>query len=172
MLETAAGRYRLGIADKYVNVTQDPTTGFLTVGAPDTQRTPWYTQTDFNFTQNYKLGEQKVISFSAIFGNLFNQRSVTAYNADITSLAVTNQYITLEYAGPSVHDSTTCVRSRNCYIGDGNPFYAAAERPYNVQAQLNNFKGRGMSAALNSLYNQPVYYQLSRTIRLGLKFTF
>jgi hypothetical protein len=55
---------------------------------------------------------------------------------------------------------------------DGNFFYAAAERPYDVQGQLNNFKARGQSAALNSAYNTPVYYQLSRNIRLGIKFTF
>lgn len=151
---------------QYVNVTRDPATGFLTVGAPETKRTPWYTQSDFNFTQNYKLGEQKVISFSAIFGNLFNQRSVTAYNADITSLAVTNQYITT----PSAACGVSFVGQ--CRIVDGNFFYAAAERPYNVQTQLNNQKGSGNSAALSSLYNQPVYYQLSRTIRMGLKFTF
>jgi hypothetical protein len=152
---------------KYVNVTQDPASGFLTVGSPETKRTPWYTQSDFNFTQNYKLGEQKVISFSAVFGNLFNQRSVTAYNADITSLAVTNQYITT----PSAACGVSFVGQ--CRIVDGNFFYAAAERPYNVQTQLNNFKGNtGLSAALNSLYNNPVYYQLSRTIRLGAKFTF
>ena len=116
------------------------------------------------------MGEQKVISFSAIFGNLFNQRAVTAYNADITSLAVTNQYITLNSGGAPCTVQPTFFGQ--CYIGDGNPFYAAAERPYNIQSQLNNQKGRGVSAALNSLYNEPVYYQLSRTIRLGAKFTF
>ena len=59
-----------------------------------------------------------------------------------------------------------------CYIGDNLPFYAAAEGPYNVQSQINNFKGRGVTAALNSAYNTPIYYQLSRTIRLAVKFTF
>jgi hypothetical protein len=40
---------------KYVNVTQDATTGAFTIGNPYTRRTPWYTQTDFNLQQNYKL---------------------------------------------------------------------------------------------------------------------
>jgi hypothetical protein len=157
---------------KYVDVTQDPTTGFVTIGAPRTQRTPWYTQTDFSLQQNYKVGESKMLTFSANAINLLNQRAVTAYNADITSLAVQNQYITL----PATTNPTQCVAQASfhgtCYIGDNLPFYAAAEAPYNVQNQINNFKGRGVSAALNSSYHTPIYYQLSRNIRLGVKFTF
>jgi hypothetical protein len=153
---------------KFVDVSQDPTTGLITVGSPRTNRTPWYTQTDFNLQQNYKISESKVLSFSATFTNLLNQRAITAYNEDITSLNVTNQYITLNATDPSA----VCRFLTQCYIGDGNAFYAAAERPYDVQAQLNNQKGHGVSAALNSAYNTPVYYQLSRNIRLGMKFTF
>jgi Carboxypeptidase regulatory-like domain len=149
----------------FVDVAQDPTTGLLTVGAPHVQRTPWYTQTDFNFTQNYKLSESKVFSFTATFGNLLNQRAVLAYDADITSLNVTNQYIAL-------NASAACSFTTQCYIGDNLPFYGAAEAPYNVSDQLNNFKDRGLSAALNSQYHKPAYYQLSRTIRLGVKFQF
>ena len=156
---------------KWVDVSQDPTTGAITIGSPRVQRTPWYTQTDLSFQQNYKVTESKLITFTANFMNLLNQRAVTAYNADITSLAVTNQYITLD---PTT--STPCTVQPTffgtCYIGDGNPFYAAAERPYSVQGQINNFKGRGQTAALNSAYKTPVYYQLSRNIRLGVKFTF
>jgi len=151
---------------KWVDETRDPATGLLTVGSPRTFRTPWYTQTDFNVTQNYKLGEQKAISFTFTAANLWNQRSVTAYSAEMTSLAVTNQYIALNSPDPS------CTFVGQCRLANGNPFYAAAERPYNVQAQLDNFKGRGTYAALNSNYKTPVYYQISRTIRLGLKFTF
>jgi Carboxypeptidase regulatory-like domain len=157
---------------KYVDVTQDPTTGFVTVGAPRTQRTPWYTQTDFSLQQNYKVGESKMLTFTANAINLLNQRAVTAYNADMTSLAVQNQYITL----PATTSPSQCTAQKTffgtCYIGDNLPFYAAAEGPYNVQNQMNNFKGRGVSAALNSAYHTPIYYQLSRNIRLGVKFTF
>ena len=47
------------------------------------------------------------------------------------------------------------------------------QRPYNVQDQLNNWKNNaGLSAAVNSQYGRPAYYQLSRNIRLGVKFTF
>ena len=156
---------------EFVDVSQDPTTGFVTIGSPHVQRTPWYTQTDFSFQQNYKISESKQLTFTANFMNLLNQRAITAFNADVTSLAVGNQYITLNTTG-----STPCVVQPTffgtCYIGDGDPFYAAAERPYNVQDQMNNFKGRGVSAALNSSYHTPIYYQLARNIRLGVKFTF
>jgi outer membrane receptor protein involved in Fe transport len=157
----------------FVDVTQDPTTGFITIGTPRVQRTPWFTQTDFSLQQNYKVTESKMLTFTANFTNLLNQRAVTAYNAEITSLAVGNQYITLDPTGPQIC-TTQPVSSFHgtCYIGDGDPFYAAAERPYSVQDQMNNFKGRGVSAALNSSYHTPVYYQLSRNIRLGVKFTF
>jgi hypothetical protein len=159
---------------KWVDVTRDATTGFLTVGSPRTRRTPWYSQSDFQLTQNFKISESKVLSFGATFSNLLNQRAVTAYNADITSLAVTNQYITLTTTAPNdpITGNPPCAFGHQCYIGDGNLFYAAAERPFDVQGQLNNFKSRGTSAALNSAYGTPVYYQLSRNIRLNLKFTF
>jgi hypothetical protein len=150
----------------WVDASRDPATGLITLSSPHTFRTPWYTQSDFNIQQNYKLSESKVITFNMTFANLFNQRAVTAYNADITSLAVTNQYAALSSTDPN------CTFVGQCYIGDGNSFYAAAERPYSPQAQLDNFKGRGTYAALNGLYKQPFYYQLARTIRLGLKFTF
>jgi hypothetical protein len=175
-LDTGAGTGQWAVQSwnrgKWVDATQDPTTGLIALSSPRTQRTPWYTQTDFNVQQEYKVGESKVISFSATFVNLLNQRAVTAFNADLTSLAVTNQYITLN---PAASPSPCTVQPSfhgTCYIGDGVPFYAAAERPYDVQAQLNNFKGRGITAALNSAYKMPYYYQLSRNIRLGLKFTF
>jgi outer membrane receptor protein involved in Fe transport len=157
---------------KFVDVTQDPTTGFVTIGSPRTQRTPWYTQTDFSLQQNYKVGESKILTFTANAINLLNQRAVTAYNADITSLAVANQYITIN---PTTNPSQCTAQKTffgTCYIGDNLPFYAAVEGPYDVQAQMNNFKGRGVSAALSSSYHTPVYYQLSRNIRLGVKFTF
>jgi outer membrane receptor protein involved in Fe transport len=153
---------------KWVDVSQDPTTGFLTVGSPHTQRTPWFTQTDFSLQQNYKLSETKQLTFTVNFTNLLNQRAVTAVNEDITSLAVTNQYIALNNPGTGA-----CAFTAQCRIVDGSTFYAAAETPYNVQDQLNNFKNNtGRSAALNSQYGQPQYYQLSRNIRLGVKFTF
>jgi hypothetical protein len=147
---------------KYVSASQDPNTGLITLGNPTTLRTPWYIQTDFNLQQNYKISEQKVISFTGTIANLFNQRSVTAYNAQLDTAAGPDQFV----APPSA----AC--GGFCFIGNGNPFYAAAERPYNVQNGMNNFFGSGQPIALNNEYHQPAYYQLARTIRIGVKFTF
>jgi hypothetical protein len=153
---------------QWADVSQDPTTGFVTFGAPHSQRLPWFTQTDFNIQQTYKIRESKELSFSATFTNLLNQRAVTAVNEDITSLAVTNQYI----AVPNPNATAPCFFGTQCRIVDGQNFYAAVEAPYDVQSMFNNFKTTGLSAARNSNYAQPQYYQLSRNIRLGVKFTF
>ncbi len=151
---------------QFANITQDPSTGAITVGSPETFRTPWYIQSDLQFTQNVKLGEEKVLSFGATLANLFNQRSVTAYNAQVDTAAGPDQFI----APPSPGCQTL---GGFCYIGDGNPFYAAAERPYSVSAGLNNFVlSGGTPLALNTQYKTPAYYQIARTIRLQAKFTF
>jgi len=154
---------------QWVDVSQDPTTGAISIGNPRVNRTPWFTQTDFSIQQNYKISESKQLTFSANFTNLLNQRAVTAVNEDVTSLAVTNQYI----AVPNPDANAACAFVSQCRIVDGQNFYAAVESPYTPQTQMNNFKGNaGRSAALNSQYGNPLYYQLSRNIRLGLKFTF
>jgi hypothetical protein len=157
---------------KWANITQDPTTGNFTVGNPSTYRTPWYIQSDFNFTQNYKISEQKAISFSAIFANLFNQHSVTAYNEQIDTgfgfMGITptgNGCGFVLGAGPGAFP---------CFIAAGQAFYAAAESPYNVTQGLNSsplFTATGPQT-LNSQYGKPLYYQLARTLRFGVKFTF
>ena len=36
---------------KWANITQDPTSGLITVGTPFTYRNPWYIQTDFSYSQ-------------------------------------------------------------------------------------------------------------------------
>ncbi len=144
---------------KWVSLTQDPTTGAIAVGPTTTYRTPWYTQTDFNFTQNYKLREQKIISFSATLANLLNQRSVVAYNQQMDSAYAQN------FIAPN---------GQNLFAGQA--FYAAAERPYNIAALMNaaptNIVNKNGPITVNSNYGQPYLYQVARTIRLGVKFTF
>jgi hypothetical protein len=95
-------------------------------------------------------------------------------------LNVGNQYIALTSQNLNTDPANpTCSFDTQCYIGNNLPFYGAVEQPYNVQDQLNNFKDRAaltgqpnLSAARSSQYGQPAYYQLSRNIRLGVKFTF
>jgi carboxypeptidase family protein len=152
---------------RYVNVTQDPTTGAITVGSPFTKRTPWYNQSDFNFSQGYKVTESKTLSFSATIGNLLNERSVTAFQENITSGFNAN------FIAPGGHTLT-----------DGVPFYTSSFNPYDFRTELNaapssptcptkaNPTGVCGPLTINSGYGQPNRYQAGRTIRLGVRFTF
>src|SRR5262249_15170421 len=64
---------------KWVDVSQDPSTGAITMSKPRTFRTPWFLQSDLQVGQSYKISESKALRFSATFTNLFNRRSTTAY---------------------------------------------------------------------------------------------
>lgn len=151
---------------KWVDVSQDPTTGSFTVGPTRTNRTPWYTQSDFNFQQSYKVSESKLLSFSATFANLWNQHSVTAYNGEIDTqygfMGITPTGIGC--GGPGV--------AGKCFIANGPNFYAAAMSPYNLQTSLNSSLFTAGPQTLFSQYGKPLFYQTSRTIRLGVKFSF
>jgi len=140
----------------FINAMQDPTSGQITLGNPYVHRTPWYIQSDGDIQQNFHVSESKVLSFSATFTNLFNQHSVTAYNAVLDSL---NQPYYIKPGGLN--------------IAGGTAFYAAAMSPYNLQTLVNsgtsNKKG---PMYLNSSYGVPLFWQLPRNIRLDLRFTF
>jgi hypothetical protein len=116
-----------------------------------------------------------VLTFTADAANLLNQRAVTAFGTDVTSFdnSARAQYLTIPTTNPA---AAPCQRGpvsdNQCYIGDGSWFYAAAMRPYNVQNLMNDRRGTGVSSALNSAYGKPYYFQLARTIRLGVKFSF
>jgi hypothetical protein len=147
----------------WVDVSQDPTTGLIAFGPPHLQRTPWYLQTDFNFQQNYRVSEAKTLSFSATVQNLFNQQSVTAVNEAIDS-GFANNFIT-----PTGQNSFS-----------GTPFYQSIFRPYNYAALANAAYTNSSCAAgkscgpltVSSGYGLPNRYQIGRTIRLAVRFTF
>jgi hypothetical protein len=145
---------------KWVNVTQDPTTGLITVGNPYTKRTPWYNQTDLNIQQNFKIGETKALSFSGTLTNLLNQRAVTSVVEQIDSN--TSQ----SYVAPGGHT-----------LFDGTAFYSAAFQAYALAPALNaspsnTVNGTNGPITINSGYGQPNWNQLGRTIRIALRFTF
>ena len=145
---------------QWANVTQDPSTGVITVGTPHTFRNPWYNQTDFNVTQSYKINESKAVSFQATFTNVLNQHAVTAVFEQLDS----------SYGG-----GTQYMTPGGQVVFDGPSFYAAAEHPYNVTQALNgvnNGNNLGGPETINSQYGKPLYYQLPRTIRLQARFTF
>ncbi|HEX8814269.1 MAG TPA: TonB-dependent receptor [Terriglobales bacterium] len=166
---TAPGGFPTDVLDrgKWANITQDPTSGAISVGPGQTYRTPWFTQTDFNFQQGYKVAESKTLTFVATFTNLFNQRATTAYYPFVDS-----QFFG-QYVGPS-----------GLPVSAGVPFYNAAMSPYNWVGLVNggtlggtpvvnsNTGATSGIMTLNSQYGKPYIYQLSRNIRLGINFSF
>jgi len=144
---------------KWVNVTQNESTGAVTVSNPLTYRNPWYKQSDFNITETYKVTDSKTVSFVANFTNILNEHAVTAVNSQINS-GVTG----------------TWLNPQGYFLGDGVAFYGAATQPYNLQAQLNSSTitdfGETYTTTINSQYGKPLFYQLPRTLRLRVSFTF
>jgi Carboxypeptidase regulatory-like domain len=156
----SGGGWSTNIVDrgKFVDVSQDPATGAITFGPPHVQRTPWYTQTDFNVQQIYRVAESKTISFSATFTNLLNQKTQTAVVETIDSgFAGTN------FIGPNGLNLT-----------NGTPFYDATFHPYNYAALANSAisNASGGPLTVTSGYGRPDRYQVGRSIRLAVKFTF
>ena len=114
------------------------------------RRTSWFVQSDFNLQQNYKISESKTLSFTATIPNLFNQRAVTAYNQQIDS----QQFASFLTPGglPFYY---------------GGEAYSLYEHPYNWKGLLNTDQ-----IIPNSQLGKPYLYQLSRTMRLQVHFTF
>jgi len=137
---------------KWIDVSQDPSTGAITAGSPYTKRTSWYNDTDFNLKQSVKLGEAKSLAFDATFSNLLNQHAVVSYGQQIDSGYATN------FIAPNGHT-----------LFDGPAFYAAAEGKYDYLGEMNN---NGSPVTVNSQYGKPYLYQISRNIRLGVHLTF
>jgi len=151
---------------QFLPVTQDAT-GNLNIGTPYNRRTPWYIQSDGQFTQGYKITENKSLSFSVTVPNLFNQRSVTAYWEGLDSGYTYDQFLTPP--SPDCHNPAACT------LGDGPAFYKAAMSGYNYAALLKSIGGTAGSngqMTLNSLYGKPLYHQNSRNLYMAVKFTF
>jgi len=107
--------------------------------------------------QSYKLSERKNIRFSANLTNVFNRRATTAYYSQMDS------NFSSQFIAPGGHA-----------IFDGAAFYSAAEHPYDLAPLLNNAPTAAGTGPItfNSQYGKPILFQLSRNIRLGLRFTF
>jgi hypothetical protein len=144
---------------QWANISQDPSTGAVTFGNPYTRRTPWFTQSDFNFVHSIKVNknnERQVFDFQATLLNLLNQRNVVSY------WETANSYWSGNYSG--VVPNGVTIR------GNGAAFYQAAETGYNIQSGLS-----GVSAGqfiLGSNYGTPNLWQQARKIRLGVRYTF
>ena len=139
--------------DKWVNMAQDPTTGAITLGAPYTRRTPWFTQSDFNISQEFKAGEHQTLSFSVYFFNLLNQRATTSY-----------------YGGMNSIDAVTPLQANGVGLVDASS-YRAYETGYDVQRWIND-TSNGAAVTKSSWYGMPFTYQLSRSMRFGVSYSF
>lgn len=150
---------------QFLPVSQDAT-GNLSIGTPYTRRTPWFTQTDLQLQQNFKITENKSLSFSATVPNALNQRAVTAYWEGLDS----NFYP--QFLTPS---SADC--GGPCNLLNGPAFYKAAMSGYNYTSLMQNVGNFGSvgpngQMTLNSLYGKPLFHQLSRSMYMSVKFTF
>jgi Carboxypeptidase regulatory-like domain len=187
MGDTANEDFPMDVFDrgKWADISQNQNTGAVTVGNTRTYRNPVYAETDFNFNQSYKISGSKVISFAATFTNLFNEHAVTAVNEQVDSAS---NYIN----GKQAFDVN------GLGIGDAVPWYAAVMSPFSVPSLLQANPGSVASIAaaaavppgpgdptgtpavaaynapqsISNLYGKPYQYQLPRTIRLSVHFTF
>jgi hypothetical protein len=160
---------------KWIDITQNPSTGVITTSAPYVKRTPAYTNTDFNLKQNFKISERKALAFDATFANVLNQHAVTAFNEQADS-GYTVNFISPQSAGCGAYNSANYgIASNSCFLPDGPAFYAGAMTPYNITAGMNASdlgSTGGGPITVHSQYAKPYLYQQTRNIRLALHFTF
>jgi len=153
----------------WVTATQDPscvaaalaggtTACPITVSGVNARRTPWYIQSDFQVQHEIKLGEDgaKALRIEFTVPNIFNQHSVTAYESQLDSSLL-----------------SSFIQPGGFNAGAGEPFYNAALHPYNLQAALNAPNvAQGNPLIMSNNYGKPLYYQLGRTVRIGVHFLF
>ncbi len=160
----------------WVNPTVDPTTGNITLGTPYARRTPWYTQTDFQLAESFKIKERQTLKFEANITNLLNQHSVVQYYQGLDS-----QYAETALAPGYVGNGPVNLSS-------GAALYQTLMSGYNPATWIDGIPGTpagcGVTGApkctilpipsvvQSSWYGKPEQYQLLRNIRLGVSFTF
>lgn len=154
----------IGGRDKWVNVTQDPTSGAINLGNPYTRRAPWFTQTDLNVQEEFKTGEHQSLAFSVNMSNLLNQRTVTSYYGGVNSTFNTTPLI------PGGPISPNCGAPEGFLCDAGS--YQVYESGYNVQQWVNGNNGAVPPVTLSSWYGKPFTYQLPRGIRFGVSYSF
>ena len=135
---------------KWVDITQNPTTGQITVGNARTFRTSWFTQTDLNVKQTYKLKESQSITFDATISNALNQHEVVAYYGSVDTANVP------QFIAPG-----------GIPFYYGGEAYSLYEHPYDWKALLNTD-----GITINSQYGKPYEYQVARNIRFQLHYNF
>ena len=137
-------------------------TGNLTFGNPSLRRTPWFYQTDFNISHEIKVNknnEHQLLAFSVNALNLLNQKSVTAFYGGLNSIYYDN----------------TPLQPNGANFGQGAQLYQVLEGGYTPQQWINGGLGAYGNAAANitsSWYGKPFLYQIGRSMRFSVRFTF
>ena len=170
------GAFPTDIVDrgKWIDVSQDPNSGTITASAPYVKRTPAYFNTDFNLKQTFKIAERKQLAFDATVANILNQHATTARNEQVDS-GYTVNFVSPQSAGCGAVNAGYGIASNSCWLPDGPAFYAGAMTPFNYISAMNASdlgSTGGGPITVNSQYNKPYLYQLSRNIRLALHYTF
>lgn len=121
----------------------------------DLGRTEAFTQTDLAVTHAVRFGDEGryAIAFDANFTNLFNQNNVTGYFQTISPNTLSGP--NFGFAAGGVGELAT-IRA----IFNGG-----------LQAQVLNLLQSG-AIGRDARFNQPLYFQTPRQVRLGFKFTF
>jgi hypothetical protein len=143
---------------KWVDITQNPTTGVITAGNARTFRTSWFTQSDVNIKQTYKVRGNQSVSFDLTVTNALNQREVVAYYGSIDT-AYKRQYL----------------RPGGKNLGYAGEAYSLYEHAYDWKALLNTSSKSGSGGGpitINSQYGKPFEYQVGRNIRFQLHYNF
>jgi hypothetical protein len=155
-------------------MTTDPTTGDITIGTPSARRTPWYIQSDMSAKHDIKVGDHEDISFEATALNALNQHAITAFWQGMDSL----NYATPLY--PGVVPASATAASGPCYTNPGAAvnlacgalLYQELESGYNVQQWINGAAGAGTAVVQHGNYGKPYLFQIGRSLRFNLRYTF
>lgn len=139
--------------DKWVNMTQDPSTGAITLGNPYTRQAPWFTQTDLNLSHSFKTTEHQTLGFSVNVFNVLGQRVVTSYYGGMNSIF---------FPSPLLPQGNALSNASS---------YQAYESGYNVQSLINGTTA-GPAVTKSSQYGMPFAYQNYRSMRFGVTYSF
>jgi Carboxypeptidase regulatory-like domain len=142
----------------------------ITVNGVSARRTPWYIQSDLQLQHEIKLGgsEMKRLRFEVTAPNVFNQKAVTTYNSELDSPLLTSFLA----PGPCTATNAAGQTITGCTPANGATFYNAVLHPYDWKSLLNNPLSPGGAIIMGSNYGKPLYYQLPRTLRFGIRYTF
>ncbi|MBZ5648387.1 MAG: TonB-dependent receptor [Acidobacteriia bacterium] len=155
----------------WINMTADPVTGaFIPGSIIHGFRTPSFSQTDLNFTQEMhvsKNNERLRLGLEANIFNVFNQHSPTYYNSNLTKTGGIAP-LSVDPAGATC---TPVVIDPRCIVD--YPYLLHVQ--YNYINELNGGPGNAAfepSSGFNPLYGMPYGWQAGRSLRFKVKFTF